>query len=297
GFWQKETNPGSNGQVRSPAVAGAFYPGNAGELRQLVERCFKHSLGPGSLPRVIPGGKRSLAGLVCPHAGLIYSGPVAAHGYFQLASRAKPERVVILGPNHHGYGPALSLSAALAWETPLGRIAIDGEGAKKLLAGNPALRQENDAHVYEHSLEVQLPFLQYLYGEDFKIIPIAMSEQGLAESTKLGLTIAGAFPADDTVVIASSDFSHYEPQAAAEKLDGLAIKAIEKMDGDGLFSAIARHGITMCGPGPVTAAMAACRQWGVTEARLLRYATSGDVSGDYSRVVGYASISMALPEG
>lgn len=280
--------------VRQPAVAGSLYPGSARELRQLVESCFTSGIGPGALPEVVVSGPRQIVGLICPHAGIIYSGPAAAHGFYRLAVDGRPEHVIIIGPNHHGLGASLALSTAVEWETPLGKVKVDEAGAENLLAESSGIKKDDAAHTYEHSLEIQLPFLQYLYGNDFTILPVCMGSQELATSKELGNAIARAFSPRDTLIIASSDFTHYESQASAKKKDSIALQAIERLDGEGLLSVIGRYNITMCGPGPIVAMMTACKQWGDVEVNVLRHTTSGDVSGDYGHVVGYASVEVRL---
>ncbi len=280
--------------VRQAAVAGSFYPGSSRELRQLVESCFTSSLGPGALPQVAVSGPRQIIGLICPHAGIIYSGPAAARGFFQVASDGKPEHVIILGPNHRGVGTSLAVSTAAEWETPLGKVKVDEVGARNLLAESTKLKKDDAAHAYEHSLEIQLPFLQYLYGDEFNILPVCMGSQDLATSQEVGKAIARAFSPQDTLIIASSDFTHYESHSSAKKKDGIALQAIERLDAEGLVAAIDRYDITMCGPGPIIAMMTACKQWGVAGVNVLGYTTSGDVTGDYSHVVGYASVEVRL---
>ncbi|MDX1814064.1 MAG: AmmeMemoRadiSam system protein B, partial [Candidatus Bathyarchaeia archaeon] len=158
-------------KVRSPAVAGSWYAGTPNRLRDQLEELFIHRLGPGSLPSVKTGGPRNLVGLVVPHAGYIASGPVAAHAYHHLAVDGKPDIIVIFGPNHSGYGSALSIMNDGAWHTPLGDVEIDSETANMIVSASKIIDVDDLAHVYEHSIELQLPFLQYLYGSEFKFVP------------------------------------------------------------------------------------------------------------------------------
>ena len=278
--------------MRKPAVAGSFYPGSFTGLQRQIEDCFKHPLGPGTLPGEGRSVERHTLGLVSPHAGYIYSGPVAAHGFSRIAAEKKPVTVVIVGPNHRGLGAAVAVGREGTWQTPLGTVEVDvGVGEAIISAGHWA-KWDDLAHSMEHSLEVQVPFLQYIYGSEFKIVPIAMLRQEWEIAQDLGRAIAAALKGKDGLVIASSDFSHYESQASASRKDRLALDAILSLDPARLEETVNSHNISMCGPGPVMAMITACKDLGAKKANLLRYATSGDVSGDYSQVVGYASVAV-----
>jgi AmmeMemoRadiSam system protein B len=281
-----------DGEIRKPVVAGSFYSGSAKELRQQIEMCFKHPLGPGAPPAVPKAGPRQVRGLVSPHAGYIYSGPVASHGFFQLASDGKPEVVVILGPNHRGVGAAAALSKESSWQTPLGAVEIDSAAGNQIIAASHWLQWDDIAHGWEHSIEVQLPFLQYIYGAGFRLLPISIMRQDLEVSRDLGQAIATALKNKDGIVVASTDFSHYEPQATASQKDHLALEAILSLSPERLEKVVDVNNISMCGVGPVMAMLFASKQLGADKARLLRYATSGDITGDYSQVVGYASVEV-----
>ncbi|MCL5111183.1 MAG: AmmeMemoRadiSam system protein B [Chloroflexi bacterium] len=280
--------------VREPAVAGSFYASAPAALRSQLERAFLSPLGPGRLPTVASDGPRRLAGLVVPHAGYAYSGPVAAHAYAALAADGVPEVVVLVGPNHYGLGPAVAVSGAAAWRTPLGTLAVDSDLAAAILAALPAQGTADFAHEREHSLEVQLPFLQYLYGDAVRIVPITMSEQSPAVAASLGRALGRTLAGRNAVVIASTDLSHYESQSSAEAKDRLVLKAILESDTDRLLS-LAPYRVTACGPGPVAAALLAARELGALRVDLLKYATSGDVSGDTGSVVGYAALALSRP--
>ncbi|MEF8874292.1 MAG: MEMO1 family protein [Candidatus Thermoplasmatota archaeon] len=269
--------------VRRPAVAGQFYPGTESTLEQKIEECFKHELGPGEIPSE-KGNEREIKGLVCPHAGYVYSGPVAAHSYKALAEDGLPETVVILGPNHQGMGAAVSLGDE-DYKTPLGTVEIDEELADSLAGG--VIEKDNIAHRREHSIEVQIPFLQY-FSDSFKLVPICCNKQDLRSSTKIGEKIREASEGKDVVVIASTDFSHYVLKENAEKKDKMAIEKILKNDPDGLFQTVQENNISMCGYGPVASMMVGS---GGTEGELLKYATSGDVVNQ-REVVGYGAISF-----
>ncbi|HYB92954.1 MAG TPA: AmmeMemoRadiSam system protein B [archaeon] len=279
-------------KIRQPSQAGAFYQGSANTLRQQLEWCFKHKFGPGKLPEVKNGPKKILA-LVCPHAGYMYSGPVAAHSYYNLALDGKPDIIVILGPNHTGMGSGVSLMSEGAWNMPLGNVNVNSEIADKIWKASKIIDLDDEAHLYEHSIEVQLPFLQYIYGSDFKFVPIAMLMQDLQTSRMVGNAIAEVLSGKNAVIIASSDMTHYEPQEYAEKKDKMVADTILNLDEEKLQSTVDSQGITMCGPGPVTAAITAAKKLGATKAKMLCYKTSGDITGDYSRVVGYLAAAIS----
>ncbi len=279
-------------EVRKPAVAGMFYSGTRDSLMRQIEQCFLHELGPHELPSVNKHGPRRIIGLVCPHAGYMYSGPVAAHAYYALAKDGVPEVVVILGPNHHGIGSPIATMTEGFWETPLGRVAIHGELARKIAKMSGIIDVDPTAHAYEHSIEVQLPFLQYLYGNSFKLVPISMMMQDPESSSIVGKAIAESIRGLNAIIIASTDFTHYEPHEQAKQKDLEAIKQILRLDPSGLYEMVERRRVTMCGVGPVMAMLTAAKMLGATAAYLLKYATSGDITGEYLQVVGYGAISI-----
>ena len=280
-------------KIRSPAVAGSWYAGSPNRLRNQIAELFTHRLGPGSLPQIVKEGPRNLVGLVVPHAGYMASGPVAAHAYYHLAKDGKPDVIVIFGPNHTGYGSALAVMNEGAWRTPLGDVEIDTETADRILQASNIVDVDEMAHTYEHSIELQLPFLQYLYGSNFKFVPICFMMQDLESSREVGKATAKALKGKNALVIASSDMTHDEPQKTAEKKDGLAIEAAIKMDEERYYSTVESHAISTCGYGPTIAAITATKELGAKKAQLLCYKTSGDIFEDYhSRIVGYASISF-----
>jgi MEMO1 family protein len=278
--------------MRKPAVAGSFYAGSFAGLQRQIEDCFKHPIGPGALPGETRSAERHTLGLVSPHAGYRYSGPVAANGFARLAAEKMPEVVVIVGPNHRGLGAAVAVGRQSAWQTPLGSVDVDLEVGEAVVAGGQWARWDDLAHGMEHSLEVQVPFLQYIYGSGFKIVPVAMLRQEMEIARDLGRAIASALRGRAGLIIASSDFSHYESQASAGRKDRLAIDAILKLDPAQVEATVISQNISMCGPGPVMAMITAGKELGARKASLLRYATSGDITGDYSEVVGYASVMV-----
>ena len=279
-------------KIRRPTQAGAFYAGSQQSLREQIESCFKHELGPGSVPKVANKKLQNVAGLVCPHAGYMYSGPIAAHGYSRLAQDGKPDTVIILGPNHTGNGSALAAMREGVWSTPLGDVEVDTATADLITKASSIIDVDDSAHAFEHSIEVQLPFLQYLYGSNFKFVPICFLMQDLESSREVGSAIAKALVDKNAVIIASTDMTHYEPQRSAEKKDKAAIEAVLKLDETQLYSTVEGFSISMCGPGPTMALITAAKALGAKKAELLCHKTSGDITGDYSAVVGYASIAF-----
>jgi AmmeMemoRadiSam system protein B len=274
-------------KIRKAVVAGMFYAGTARELREQIEWCYKHELGPGSIPKVNDKGPREIVAIVAPHAGYYYSGPVAAHAYKELADDGIFDTAVILGPNHTGYGYPVSLWTGAVWNTPLGEVEINEKLAQRLLG--EVIKADETAHIHEHSIEVQLPWLQHLYKR-VKIVPIAMLAQDLETARTVGKAIAQA--GDNLIIIASSDFTHYEPHSVAEEKDGAVIEAIVGLDEEELYKRCELLDCTMCGYGPVASAIVAAKEMKAKRANLLKYATSGDTSGDFSRVVGYGSIAI-----
>lgn len=277
-------------KVRLPCQAGAFYEGRADSLRKQVAGCFVHELGPGRLPEVVENGPRRVVGLICPHAGYMFSGPVAAHAYYRLALDGKPDIIVAFGPNHTGYGSGLAIMTEGAWQTPLGDVEVDTKTATQIVEEAGIIDIDESAHRREHSIEVQLPFLQYLYDSHFKIVPICFLMQDLSSARKVGQAVGKSLADRNAVIIASSDMTHYEPQEKAVKNDLAALEAVEAMDAAKFYSLVETRGITACGYGPIVALIEAAKAIGAREARLLSYKTSGDMTGDYSSVVGYAAM-------
>lgn len=274
--------------VRKPAVAGTFYAASRDGVVGQLEWCYQHRLGPGGMPEVAGDGPREIVGLVAPHAGYMASGPVAAHAYAALARDGKVDTAVIVGPNHTGYGTAISVWVSGAWSTPLGNARVDEQNARKLVGG--MVRADESAHIYEHSVEVQVPWLQHLYGDDIRIVPVAMLAQDIDTALEFGAILAGL--EGNIVLIASTDFTHYEPQESASRKDTDVIEAIAHLDAAEMYRRVGAQQCSMCGYGPVAAVVHASRLRGATKAELLKYATSGDVIGDYSRVVGYAAVAL-----
>jgi AmmeMemoRadiSam system protein B len=279
-------------KIRFPAVAGSFYSSSKPDLIKQIEYCFKSKIGPGIIPEVNRNGARKIIGIISPHAGYMYSGPVAAHGFSALATDGEPETFIIIGPNHTGYGSGISIMMSGVWRTPLGDIEVNSEISRLIVEKSNIIDIDDEAHIYEHSIEVQIPFLQYIYGNDFKIVPIVMMLQGLMESIEIGKVLGEICRNKNIVIIASSDFTHYEPYWTACEKDEKAIKMILELNQEAFYNVINTLSISVCGPGPIMALITAVKAIESSKAVLLKYANSGDITGDYSSVVGYASVAM-----
>lgn len=278
------------GNRRAPAVAGIFYPSDARELYQLIELSFKEQrFGPGHLPPSEEFNRRRIYGIVSPHAGYVYSGAVAANGYYEISSM-NFDRIVMIGPNHYGIGTGLATVRNEIWETPLGEVEVDSELASQIAENSGILDFDELAHSRDHCLEVQLPFLQYFKKNQFKIVPIIMIMQDKVTASEIGESIASSTRNLNTLLIASSDFTHYEPNDEAHRKDDELIKAILSLDISNFYTTFERLDVSACGYGAIASIMTAAKALGATKGELLRYATSGDVMGDTNNVVGYASI-------
>lgn len=277
---------------RPPAQAGTFYPDTEGALRTQIQKSFTHRLGPGAIPAVPGTRNTSVLGLIVPHAGYLYSGPIAAHGYAHLASAGLVESVIILGPNHTGMGSGVSTMTDGEWTTPIGDVPIDTELAQEIVRSAKIIDVDEEAHRNEHSIEVQLPFLQFIYPRRFKFVPICMMMQDLKTSIEIGAALAKVARQHPVTIIASSDWTHYEPQKVAEPKDRQAIQAALEMDPKKFQETIEEKQVSACGPGPVTAMIQAVKIIGAEKSKLLTYKTSGDVTGDKAAVVGYAAATF-----
>jgi len=277
-------------KVRKPYVANAFYAGTKTSLTEQISDCFTHKFGPGQISKAKQAGPRKILGIVSPHAGYMYSGPVAANGYARLAADGTPETFIILGPNHTGQGSGVSILTDGAWETPIGTSKIQSELAERIQKSNTVLDIDEASHAYEHSIEVQLPFIQFLYSDSAKFIPICMMMQDLQTSREIAKSIVDQCKGNDYVIVASSDFTHYEPHDTASRKDRSAIDAILKLDDKTLNELGESNRVTMCGYGPITTLIAAAKLHAGAKAELLTYKTSGDITQDKSAVVGYSSI-------
>jgi len=265
--------------IRNPVVAGQFYPASPERLKAKIEMTVDEKV-----------HKEDVIGLVSPHAGYEYSGPVAG----AVISKIKfKDTFIIMGPNHTGRGKPLSIMTEGKWETPLGEVEIDSELAKQILSSSSHLQEDHIAHQYEHSIEVQLPFLQY-FKKDIKLVPIVLAFATGDVYKEIGKEIAKAIKDlnREAVMIASSDMTHYESQESAKRKDKQAIKAILDLNEDELLKRISELDISMCGYAPTVSLISAAKELGATAAELVKYQTSGDTTGDYSSVVGYAGIIL-----
>lgn len=265
--------------LRLPAVAGRFYPSDSAELASLIRTYLKPS-------EHVP--KKKVRACLVPHAGYIYSGPVAGAVYSAIEL---PKRAVILGVRHYPRGQPIAILSSGAWRTPLGDAPVDANLAERLRARCPLLREDEEAHRGEHSLEVQIPFLQVLVA-GFRFAPIVLGTLRFDDLVTIGEAVAEvlAEEEDQALIIASSDMNHYEDDATTRRKDQRAIERLLALDARGLFDTCMREEISMCGLGPAVAMLTALRHLGGRHAELVRYATSADVSGDREAVVGYAGM-------
>ena len=274
-------------EVRTPAVSGTFYPGDEKELKNLIHECFLHEFGPGKIPPT--DSDQKIYGVICPHAGFVYSGPVACHS-FHAVSLSKSKLAIITGPNHYGIGQNVASMVDSSWKTPLGLVEVDSESALELSERLGMLELDSFSHSKEHSIEVQIPILQETFPNEMKILPVSLITQEQKMATQVGFAIAELAKKKDALLIGSSDFTHYEENGFAHKQDMALIEPILKLDVDEFYSVLHEKHVTACGYGAIASTMIACKELGATEGKLLKYATSGDISGDKSSVVGYASI-------
>lgn len=267
--------------IRKPAVSGQFYPSSAKDLNSMIASFIDKG-----------ARKNDVIGCVLPHAGYVYSGKVAVATISRVNIK---DTVVLLGPNHTGLGADFSIMPQGTWQTPLGNVEIDSGLANSFLSKSGYLKADAIAHLDEHSLEVELPILQY-FRRDFRIVPIAIKIGNLSLLDEIAQSLAGVINENDlknsVIFIASSDLTHYEPQKNAEKKDTLAIEAITSLDEQKLELAIKEFNISMCGFAPVAVLIIAAKILGAKTGELIKYQTSGDASGDTSSVVGYAGITI-----
>lgn len=264
--------------IRQPAVAGYFYPGKRQDLVRELEQ-------------LVPVREKTAAtAIVVPHAGYLYSGHVAGEVY---ASVDLPERFIIMCPNHTGAGSDFDVHPEGQWLTPLGSADVDDELCESLLRFFPRAVRDGAAHRREHALEVQLPFLQFL-KQEIRFLPLCIRQFRYDYLQELATALAQIVrnSRQKILIIASSDMTHYESQESAKRKDSMAIEKMEHLDGRGLYDTVHDHDISMCGYLPATVAMLAAKELGATEGKLLKYATSGDITHDYSSVVGYAGLTF-----
>ena len=274
-------------EIRTPAVSGTFYPENEKKLKNLIHECFMHPIGPGKTSPTDSNEK--IYGVICPHAGFVYSGPVACHSFYSL-SASSSKLAIIVGPNHYGIGQNVASMVDASWKTPLGLMEVDSDSVLELREHLDILETDSFSHSKEHSIEVQIPMLQEVFSHEMKILPISLINQEQKTATLVGSAIAKIAQKKDALLIGSSDFTHYEENGFAHRQDLALIDPILKLDVDGFYKILYERKVTACGFGAIASIMTACKELGATQGKLLKYATSGDISGDKSSVVGYASI-------
>ena len=269
---------------RSPSVSGAFYPSDPEQLRDSISSMIS------LVQAQISVSPEKLIGVVVPHAGYIYSGKTAAYAYYLLKNSSARD-FVIIGPNHSSYPPETSIYPAGAWITPLGRCLVNGREAEDIRNLVRGSKLDEKAHRKEHSVEVQLPFLQYLFDGDFTFVPIIMGDQRLEMATNLseGLSSLGKLP----MIIASSDLTHYEPLETARRKDRMLLDAVESLDLHRFYRTLEQNVITACGYGAIATLMSVTAKLG-GRMRVLNYSTSYETSGESYSVVGYSTIAAYL---
>ena len=282
-------------------VSGTFYPDDQDELLETIHSCFTNSIGPGRFPQRDNGGSKTdrVECVLVPHAGFKYSGPIAAHSYqlahdFFISNEGKKCTAIILGPNHYGIGSGLSISPHRYWSTPLGILEVDNTTAKKMTQNSSSLDMDDIAHSKEHSIEVQLPFLQAVLPSDIRarFIPISIMLQDIDTSMELAERIVRVMQDSNQsfLVVGSSDLTHYESQNQASFKDRKVLEAVHNLDVTSFSNAIERFGVTACGYGPIATVMQISKLLGRRRGEVLRYATSGDITGEKSSVVGYSAV-------
>jgi MEMO1 family protein len=269
--------------IRPPAVAGLFYPSDPRELARQIDAFCETGQPPGT-----GAAKQVARACIVPHAGYMYSGHVAGAVYSSIEI---PERCILLGPRHFPQGQPMSILTEGTFSTPFGEAPIDSDLAAALARACPLLREDAEAHAREHSLEVEIPFLQRLRA-DVRIVPVVLATDRYGAIEDLGRAVAQVVRAqqEPVLMIASSDMNHYESDAVTRVKDQRALAPLLALDPRGLYDTVRQEGITMCGYAATVAMLVAMRELGATEATLIRYATSADVSGDFDRVVGYAGV-------
>ena len=268
--------------IRSPAVAGQFYPGSEAALLKTLNAL---------VPEIQPNKRKQALAVISPHAGYVYSGGVAGE---TIGSVKVPENVVILGPNHTGHGAPVALMANGSWDMPMGEVLINEELARQIAENTPQIEIDDVAHRFEHSLEVQVPFLQYMQ-KNLTIAPIVVSHVSYETCVSVGQGLANAIKSygKSVLIAASTDMTHYEPRQTASAKDSLALERIQELDPEGLYNTVVGNRISMCGIMPTTVELTAALVLGAKKAELVRYTDSGETSGDTSHVVGYAGLVIS----
>lgn len=274
--------------IRKPVVAGQFYPDKKEDLKDMIKYCMEHKYGPGNKSLT---SNEKIFGIIVPHAGYVYSGPTACHSYKSIAFQ-NPELVIIIGPNHFGIGRDAATMIDAQWQTPLGRVEVDSESAKQIAEISKFIEIDEYSHSQDHSLEVQIPMLQEILSNNFQILPIILRAQDMETAIDVGNTVSEIAKKKNTIIVASSDFTHYEENSFAHHQDKALIEPILEMNIEKFYQVLNERRVTACGYGAMASTMIACKNLGATKGELLSYATSGDVSGDIESVVGYSAIKF-----
>ena len=274
--------------IRQPVVAGQFYPDKKEELEVMISSCFDHKYGPG---KKINNQEKRVFGVICPHAGYIYSGPTACHS-FESISHQNPELAIIIGPNHFGVGENVATMTDSQWSTPLGLVDVNSDAAKQVSQISKSIKIDSYSHSRDHSLEVQVPMLQSVLSNNFQILPIILMRQDIETAKDVGNAVSEIAKKTNSIIIGSSDFTHYEENSFAHSQDKSLIEPILEMDVEKFYHILKEKQVTACGFGAIASTMIACRNLGATKGELLSYATSGDVSGNTESVVGYSAIQF-----
>jgi len=277
-------------RVRLSCLAGSWYSGNAKSLTNEIEQLFKGPLGPGSLPSLTDSEDSKLVGIIIPHAGYQYSGQAAAWAFSEAAKYGQKDTIVIIGPNHRGLGSPIAISNVEKWSTPLGETEVDSGLVKEIVRKSAFVEMDDSGHAMEHSIEIQLPFIQYLYGGT-KIVPIISYVQDFETSVRLGKTLADTIKDRKILIIASSDMTHYLPANIVIERDNETLSAVLAMDERSVWEKALRLE-SFCGLDAVVAMMSAAKSLGSRSARVLCHYTSGDVTENQNSVVGYASVAF-----
>jgi len=271
---------------RKPAVSGIFYASNLVKLREQIQKLFLHVEGPGKIPEPVHEPLKNSVGVMLPHAGYVCSGPIAADGLAQVSQHGVPSTIVLLGPSHTGMGKPVSVWDRGEWQTPFGTVQVDHELSQKFLDLYDYARVNYDAHVGEHSLEVQLPLLQFVYGQDFRILPIAMMDQRKETAREMASVFQELKKDRPLLFVASSDMNHYQAEQETLEKDDHVLQAVLEMDVEKMYAAISEYEVSMCGFGPVATLLLS----GLGTPRLVKHVTSAKTCTDQRHVVGYASV-------
>lgn len=276
--------------IRQAKFAGTFYPANRNDLLELLESCFLDKSGPGQLPSSKGSSNKIPSAIVCPHAGYQYSGSVAAWAYLEASNRRKTPTVILIGPNHSGAGADIAVYPPGSWETPLGQIKVN-----EIIVNNLAslgLTIDDTGHNHEHSIEVQIPFLQYIYDSNFQIVCISMLDQSIKASKKLSASLAKVLAGEDFLIVATSDLSHYVSDHIARRQDRVLVKSFETDSLDLIFETAGQFNASACGIGPIATTINISALRGADYVKMLKYETSAATTQDKTSVVGYCALAI-----